>query len=409
MIGRGAGRNGGGDRGEGSRMRRFEFSEGSSSKFWEIGQDGCDLNIRWGRIGTQGQQQTKTHADEASAAAAMAKLIGAKLGKGYTEAGAGSAGAAARRDIQAAGKTAPSRRVATAAQAGGAATTAAAVASPPSAPAALESAPQACVDADIAPGIPPWLAHGEPFAIPDAMLAAALPSRRFPAPVVPVEDPVAVIQATAQRVLRHARQGEPGDDPELARALEEGWQRLHDPVPKASPQVDAAMLALMLAAADHYYRSEIDMGLLVDALVARDGLPAALEALLHAQRSFEVSREWGQSTTRLGLGFATTIEGPLVTRSDCPASAGEWAFRRHLAAADEAVYARCVGQVREALPQLHPARQAVMALLLPDEPDLSNQVALAHAGPNAPAALHWLLLTATDPAALAAIGKVKLD
>src|SRR5690606_33406742 len=128
MIGRGAGRNGGGDRGEGSRMRRFEFSEGSSSKFWEIGQDGCDLNIRWGRIGTQGQQQTKTHADEASAAAAMVKLIDAKLGKGYTVTGAGAAGAAAPKNIHAAGKTEPCGRVATSAQAGGAATTAAAVA-----------------------------------------------------------------------------------------------------------------------------------------------------------------------------------------------------------------------------------------------------------------------------------------
>lgn len=74
-------------------MRRFELVEGTSSKFWEVEQDASDLNIRWGRIGTQGQSQTKSFADEAKAAAALTKLVNEKTGKGYTESGveAGSA------------------------------------------------------------------------------------------------------------------------------------------------------------------------------------------------------------------------------------------------------------------------------------------------------------------------------
>ena len=56
-------------------MRRFEYSEGSSNKFWEIEQDGADLRIRWGRIGTAGQSQTKSFGDEAKAATALTRLV----------------------------------------------------------------------------------------------------------------------------------------------------------------------------------------------------------------------------------------------------------------------------------------------------------------------------------------------
>src|SRR5690606_21082077 len=68
-------------------MRRFELVEGNSSKFWEVEQAGSDLNIRWGRIGTAGQSQTKSFDDEAKAAAALTKLVSEKTGKGYKEAG----------------------------------------------------------------------------------------------------------------------------------------------------------------------------------------------------------------------------------------------------------------------------------------------------------------------------------
>ncbi|WP_325090024.1 WGR domain-containing protein, partial [Burkholderia contaminans] len=66
-------------------MRRFELIEGNSSKFWEVEQDGSGLNIRWGRIGTAGQSQTKAFADDAKARAALDKLVKEETGKGYAE------------------------------------------------------------------------------------------------------------------------------------------------------------------------------------------------------------------------------------------------------------------------------------------------------------------------------------
>ena len=66
--------------------RRFEFSEGKSNKFWEIAVQGAEVTVRYGRIGTQGQSNTKSFPDEAAAARHAEKLIEEKTGKGYREA-----------------------------------------------------------------------------------------------------------------------------------------------------------------------------------------------------------------------------------------------------------------------------------------------------------------------------------
>ena len=66
-------------------MRRFEFSQGSSHKFWEIVLRGSSLTTRWGKIGTMGQSQTKSFASEAAATKGFDKLIEEKQKKGYRE------------------------------------------------------------------------------------------------------------------------------------------------------------------------------------------------------------------------------------------------------------------------------------------------------------------------------------
>ena len=67
-------------------MRRFELVDGSSSKFWEISQNGSEFTVRFGRIGTDGQgPKTKDMGTSEKAAAEVEKLIRAKTGKGYAE------------------------------------------------------------------------------------------------------------------------------------------------------------------------------------------------------------------------------------------------------------------------------------------------------------------------------------
>lgn len=65
--------------------RRFELIEGGSAKFWEIARDGCEVVVRYGRIGSAGQSKAKTFADEAAAHRHAEGLIEEKTGKGYGE------------------------------------------------------------------------------------------------------------------------------------------------------------------------------------------------------------------------------------------------------------------------------------------------------------------------------------
>jgi predicted DNA-binding WGR domain protein len=66
-------------------MRRFEFSEGTSNKFWQITLDGAAFVVQWGKIGTAGQTQTKSFASEHAAKAELDKLVAEKKKKGYVE------------------------------------------------------------------------------------------------------------------------------------------------------------------------------------------------------------------------------------------------------------------------------------------------------------------------------------
>lgn len=77
-------------------MRRFELTEGTSSKFWSIALDGTSFTVQWGRIGTAGQSQTKTFPTDAKARAAHDKLVQEKLDKGYAEVSSLPSAAAAK-------------------------------------------------------------------------------------------------------------------------------------------------------------------------------------------------------------------------------------------------------------------------------------------------------------------------
>ena len=65
--------------------RHFEFVGGSARKFWEISVSGNSFTVRFGRIGTPGQSQTKSFGDDAKAKHEAEKLIAEKLKRGYIE------------------------------------------------------------------------------------------------------------------------------------------------------------------------------------------------------------------------------------------------------------------------------------------------------------------------------------
>lgn len=64
-----------------ARTRYFEYVGGNSAKFWEVSVSGCDVTVRYGRIGTNGQTSTKSFKDDEKANQHAEKLID----KGYQE------------------------------------------------------------------------------------------------------------------------------------------------------------------------------------------------------------------------------------------------------------------------------------------------------------------------------------
>ncbi len=116
-------------------MRRFELIEGTASKFWEVEQSDTDLNIRWGRIGTAGQSQTKSFADAAKAATAMTKLVAEKSGKGYSEVGVTEGAAIGKTEAKPKAETAAEKTAMPSAPKAAATTTATATTTPTEGPA----------------------------------------------------------------------------------------------------------------------------------------------------------------------------------------------------------------------------------------------------------------------------------
>lgn len=68
-----------------SVQRYFELRNETSSKFWEITLSDAAHTVRFGRIGTNGQSQTKAFADAESARRDCERLVREKLAKGYEE------------------------------------------------------------------------------------------------------------------------------------------------------------------------------------------------------------------------------------------------------------------------------------------------------------------------------------
>lgn len=75
-------------------MRRFEFVEGGSSKFWSPELQGSTFIVTYGRIGTAGQRKEKAFPDEDSARREYDKKVAEKLREGYREVTEGGEAAA---------------------------------------------------------------------------------------------------------------------------------------------------------------------------------------------------------------------------------------------------------------------------------------------------------------------------
>jgi predicted DNA-binding WGR domain protein len=72
-------------------MRRFEFVEGTSAKFWMADVQGRTFIVVFGRLGTEGQRKEKEFPDEEGARREYERKVAEKLREGYHEVSAEAA------------------------------------------------------------------------------------------------------------------------------------------------------------------------------------------------------------------------------------------------------------------------------------------------------------------------------
>lgn len=77
-------------------MRRLEYKDAKSHKFWELLVEGDSYTVRYGKVGTNGQTQTKTCASHDKARTEGEKKLASKVKKGYVEVQVDQAAVAAR-------------------------------------------------------------------------------------------------------------------------------------------------------------------------------------------------------------------------------------------------------------------------------------------------------------------------
>lgn len=99
-----------------TNSRSLVFADGSSNKFWKIELDGSSHTVTFGRVGTNGQTQTKDFGSDDEAKKSYDKLVAEKIKKGYVDEAGGGASTAAASTTTATAKPAKAASTKTAAK-----------------------------------------------------------------------------------------------------------------------------------------------------------------------------------------------------------------------------------------------------------------------------------------------------
>lgn len=334
-------------------MRRFELVEGKSSKFWEIELSGDSFEVRWGRIGTSGQSQTKSFPTSAKAQTEHDKLVAEKVKKGYAEVAGGattpavsapstsgaksvaaasapSAGGAKSTPAKAASATSTTASSPTPAAS---ATPAAATSTTPAASTSASTSPSTGTSTVVSASSKEARTNVGEIVWDDAARRQVLAVRGFSsAPKVDLAKSWAKLAAQGAKL----RELGPHDVSTLApkAAVEVAYARLRDTTPPSAP-ADLDTESALLALSDwtgNWQRAGLE-GEVVDVWVATGGLEHALRCATHAAT-------WSAGTVANGQIHVFTQRSQGNRQGIQGGAAGPWGrLRQHVAAQDDVGYA----------------------------------------------------------------------
>ncbi|WP_105484946.1 DUF4132 domain-containing protein [Escherichia coli] len=356
-------------------MRHFIYQDEKSHKFWAVEQQGNELHISWGKVGTQGQSQVKSFADAVAAEKAELKLIAEKVKKGYVE-------QAKDNSLQ------PSQTVTDSLKVADLSTI---IQEQPSFVAETRAADKN-TDAVL-----PWLAKDIAVVFPPEVVHTTLSHRRFPGAPVQQADKLTQLRRLACSVSQRDNKTATFDF--SACSLE--WQNT---VAQAISQIDglkttqlpspvmAVLTALEMKCTRYKEREDV-----MDQIIQEGGLEYATDVIIHLQ---QISIEWNYVNNNI-VFLSSGISPDYLQQY----SSFELRLRKHLSLAEESLWQKCAQKLIAAIPHIPEWRQPLIALLLPEKPEIAHEISQRLLGQKKLPSLEWLKIVATDEHILASLEK----
>ncbi|HBN2436120.1 DUF4132 domain-containing protein [Escherichia coli] len=356
-------------------MRHFIYQDEKSHKFWAVKQQGNELHISWGKVGTNGQSQVKSFADAVAAEKAELKLIAEKVKKGYVE-------QAKDNSLQ------PSQTVTDSLKVADLSTI---IQEQPSFVAETRAADKN-TDAVL-----PWLAKDIAVVFPPEVVHTTLSHRRFPGAPVQQADKLTQLRRLACSVSQRDNKTATFDF--SACSLE--WQNT---VAQAISQIDglkttqlpspvmAVLTALEMKCTRYKEREDV-----MDQIIQEGGLEYATDVIIHLQ---QISIEWDYVNNNI-VFLSSGISPDYLQQY----SSFELRLRKHLSLAEESLWQKCAQKLIAAIPHIPEWRQPLIALLLPEKPEIAHEISQHLLGQKKLPSLEWLKIVATDEHILASLEK----
>ncbi|EKL8230620.1 WGR and DUF4132 domain-containing protein [Escherichia coli] len=337
-------------------MRHFIYQDEKSHKFWAVEQQGNELHISWGKVGTNGQSQVKSFADTAAAEKAELKLIAEKVKKGYVEVLSSPSQPAIKIETIEVDTTGVAETTVVFDQS--------MVAEPAETP---------C----------PWLTDDSTIHLSEKKSQEALPSRRFPGDAVS-EPQDSLLMNLGQDIHNLSGKLTTYD----FSACSANWQQNINEALANGPLSPAA-LAVQVVLVSRKFWGECPE--LMDEIVYVYGLEFAVDMFIAMQY---ISFDCTYHRTSIHITFQ-----PLLNHAHC-VTPFDVRLRKHLALAEETLWQRCVDKFITALPDIPPVQQPMVALMLPERPEIAEEVARRLLEQKNVQTVEWLKLVVQESSLL---------
>ena len=343
-------------------MKTYIYQDEKSHKFWAVEQQGNELHITWGKVGTKGQNQVKSFADTAAAEKAELKLIAEKTKKGYVE------------EVSVMTATSAPGQV---------------IECP-------EIAPLPQDKPAFAGDLLPWLADGAQIMLPTEIAPTTLSHRRWPGDPVQQEDELTLLRTVAANTHRRFKKVLTFDystcSLDWQQAITQAVGLIDSPISTTLPPM---VLAVLVALEQGFNRNDHEE--LMDQIVQEGGLEYATEVVIALQF---IRFDWDYDAHLITVTPDNRQPGYLLRFASV-----EMRLRKHLSLANDDVWQRCADKLIAALGNMPAWNQPLVALLLPEKPEVAHEIARHLCGQKGLYALEWLKLTAADEQVLAELGK----